>query len=50
MRTLLWFLGIAAIIMGVIGIVAIHPNIAYFGLMGLGVVSILLGFRSPEEL
>lgn len=50
MRTLLWFLGGAAIIMGLAGILAIHPNIAYFGLMGLGLISILLGFRSPEEI
>ena len=36
--------------MGILGTVAIHPNIAYFGLMGMGLVSILLGFLSPEEM
>jgi hypothetical protein len=36
--------------MGLAGIVALHANIVYFGLMGMGLVSILLGFRSPEEL
>lgn len=50
MRILLWFIGVAAIAMGLAGIVALHANIAYFGLMGMGLVSILLGFRSPEEL
>ncbi|HZU12693.1 MAG TPA: hypothetical protein VFB58_07620 [Chloroflexota bacterium] len=50
MRTLLWFLGIAAIVMGIAGTVALHPSVAYFGLMGLGVISIGLGFRSPEEI
>jgi hypothetical protein len=50
MRTLLWFLGIATIIMGLVGIVAIHMSIAYLGLIGMGAVSVLLGFRSPEEL
>jgi hypothetical protein len=50
MRTLLWFLGIAAIAMGIAGVVAIHPNIAYFFLMALGVGSIIVGFRAPEEL
>ncbi len=50
MRTLLWFLGIAAIAMALAGIFALHPNIAYFGLMAMGIISVLLGFRAPEEL
>lgn len=50
MRTLLWFIGIAFIVMGIAGLFALHPNIVYFGLMGLGALSILIGFRSPEEL
>lgn len=50
MNTLLWFLGGAAIIMGLAAVIAIHPNIAYFGLMAFGVIAILIGFRAPEEL
>lgn len=50
MRTLLWFLGFAAIVMGLVGGFAIHWSLAYFGLMAFGAISILLGFRSPEEL
>ena len=50
MRTLLWFLGAAAIAMAVAGTLALHPNIVYFGLMGMGVVSIAMGFWAPEEL
>lgn len=50
MNTLLWFLGVAAILMGLAGTFAVHPNIAYFGLMAMGVISILIGFRAPEEM
>jgi uncharacterized membrane protein len=50
MRTLLWFIGAAAIAMALAGMIALHPNIVYFGMIAMGVVSILIGFRSPEEL
>ena len=35
--------------MAVAGIFALHPSIAYFGLMAMGVISILLGFRAHCE-
>jgi len=50
MRTMLWFIGVAAIAMGLAGTIALHANIAYFALMGMGLASILIGFRAPEEL
>jgi hypothetical protein len=49
-RTLLWFLGVAIILMAVIAIFASKPSLAYFGLIGFGLVSIGLGFRAPEEM
>jgi hypothetical protein len=50
MKTLLRFCGIAAILMGLIGIIIQHPGLIYFGLMGLGLISIGVGFLVPEEM
>lgn len=50
MRTLLWFLGVAIILMAITAIIASRPSLAYFGLIVFGLISIGLGFRSPEEL
>jgi hypothetical protein len=36
--------------MAITGIIATKPSLAYFGLIAFGLVSIGLGFRSPEEL
>lgn len=50
MRTLLFFIGGAAIVMGILGMIAQSPTIAYFGLIGMGAIALVLGFLSPEEM
>lgn len=50
MRTLLWFIGVAAVFMGIIGIIAQSFGLVYFLLIGMGIVALGIGVIAPEDM
>jgi uncharacterized membrane protein len=49
-RTLLYFCGIAAIIMGLVATIIVSFRLAFLGLVLLGLFAIAIGFIIPEEM